>query len=96
MVASRFDDEAGAAAHVEKGSRAIVLGRNETGHRRDALATAGRMAGLGDDPRVVRPPEDRVTFWDVVLGSSSARVLARLTAPLDPNPAPRVKYVVPW
>ncbi|HSK18710.1 MAG TPA: signal peptide peptidase SppA [Longimicrobiales bacterium] len=66
------------------------------GNRRDALATAGRMAGLGDDPRVVRPPEDRVTFWDLILGSSSARVLARLTAPLDPNPAPRVKYVVPW
>jgi protease-4 len=65
------------------------------GNRRDALAAAGRMAGLGDDPRVVRPPEDRVTVWDLILGRTSARILARLVA-LEPNPAPRVKYVVPW
>jgi protease IV len=66
------------------------------GNRRDALATAGRMAGLGDDPRVIRPPEEGVTVWDLILGRGSARILARLAAPLDPNPAPSVKYVVPW
>jgi protease-4 len=66
------------------------------GNRRDALAAAGRMAGLGDDPRVVRPPEDRVTMWDVLFGRSSARALAQLVKPLDPDPAPRVKFVVPW
>lgn len=66
------------------------------GNRQDALAAAGRMAGLGDDPRVVRPPEDRVTVWDLILGRGPAGVLARLTAPLDPDPAPSVKYVVPW
>ena len=66
------------------------------GNRRDALAAAGRMAGLGDDPRVVRPPEDRVTVWDLLLGRSVAGALAKWAAPLDPNPAPSLKYVVPW
>lgn len=66
------------------------------GNRRDALAAAGRMAGLGDDPRVVRPPEDRVTVWDLILGRGSAGIVGRLTAPLERNPAPSVKYVVPW
>lgn len=65
------------------------------GNRRDAINVAGRMAGLGDDPRIVRPPEDRVTVWDLILGRGSARILARLGA-LDPDPAPRLKYVVPW
>lgn len=82
----------------------ILSGRQALGHRlidrlgnrRDALAAAGRMAGLGDDPRIVRPPEDRLTVWDLVLGRSTARVLGRLAAPLDPDPSPRVKYVVPW
>jgi protease-4 len=66
------------------------------GNRRDALAAAGRMAGLGGDPRIVRPPEDRVTVWDLLLGRSAARILGRLAAPLDPDASPRVKYVVPW
>lgn len=66
------------------------------GNRQEALAAAGRMAGLGSEPRVVRPPEDRVTVWDLILGRGSAAILGRLSAPLDPNPAPSVKYVVPW
>ncbi|HEX6306893.1 MAG TPA: signal peptide peptidase SppA [Longimicrobiales bacterium] len=65
------------------------------GNRRDALAAAGRMAGLGDDPAFVRPPEDRVTIWDVVLGGT-ARAVAQVVKPLSPDPAPRVKFVVPW
>ncbi|MEX0907235.1 MAG: signal peptide peptidase SppA, partial [Gemmatimonadota bacterium] len=32
------------------------------GNRVDALATAGRMAGLGETPRTVRPPEPRATI----------------------------------
>lgn len=66
------------------------------GNRRDALATAGRMAGLGDDPSIVRPPEDGPTMWDVIFGRSSAGLLARLAKPLDMNPAPLLKFVVPW
>ena len=66
------------------------------GNRRNALAAAGRMAGLGEDPRIVRPPEERVTVWDLILGRGAARVLGRLAAPLDADAAPSVKYVVPW
>jgi protease IV len=66
------------------------------GNRRDALAVAGRMAGLGDDPDVVLPPEDRVTVWDLMLGRSLAGTLAKLAAPLGTDAAPSLKYVVPW
>jgi protease IV len=65
------------------------------GNREDALSAAGRMAGLGSDPRIVRPPEDRPTIWDVVFGRSSARALARIARPLE-QPAVRLKFVVPW
>jgi protease-4 len=65
------------------------------GNRRDALAAAGRMAGLGEEPRIVRPPEDRATVWDVILGRASARLLGRLATPLDPDPAPSLKFIVP-
>ena len=65
------------------------------GNRRDALAAAGRMAGLGEEPRIVRPPEDRPTMWDVIFGRASARLLARLATPLDPEPVPSLKFIVP-
>jgi protease IV len=66
------------------------------GNREDALATAGRMAGLGDSPRTVRPPQPRVTIWDLILGRAALGVLSRLTAPLDPALSrPALKYVVP-
>lgn len=65
------------------------------GNREDALATAGVMAGLGETPGTVRPPEDKVTVWDLILGRTAA-VLSRVVAPLDPTAAtPRLKYVVP-
>jgi protease-4 len=68
------------------------------GNREDALAAAGRMAGLGSRPRTVRPPEDRATIWDVIFGRANVRGFARLVRPLDPAAAtePRVKFVVPW
>jgi protease-4 len=65
------------------------------GNRRDALATAGRMAGLGDEPNTVRPPEDRPTVWDLILGRSAAGVLARLAGPLEPDLMPQLKFIVP-
>lgn len=65
------------------------------GNREDALATVGRMAGLGARPRVIRPPEPRVTVFDLLFGRGSMATLARLAAPLDPV-GPAVKYVVPW
>ncbi|HUF50319.1 MAG TPA: signal peptide peptidase SppA [Longimicrobiales bacterium] len=67
------------------------------GNREDAVRMAGRMAGLGDDPRVVRPPEPRPTLFDVFFGRAAGSALARLTAPLQPAAvAPRVRFMTPW
>ena len=67
------------------------------GNREDALKIAGRMAGLGADPRVVRVPDPRPTLFDVILGRGTAAALARLTAPLQPAvSAPRVRFMTPW
>jgi protease IV len=66
------------------------------GNREDALATAGVMAGLGEHPRTVRPPEDRITVWDLIFSRGAAGLLSRVVTPLDPAAAmPRLKYVVP-
>jgi protease IV len=65
------------------------------GNREDALATAGRMAGLGDRPRVIRPPEPRVTVFDLLFGRNALAALDRLTSPLKPA-VPAVQYIVPW
>jgi protease IV len=67
------------------------------GNREDALATAGRMAGLGAEPRTIRPPEPRVTLLDLLLGRSVAGALGRMASlarPLEPA-VPAVRYIVP-
>ena len=49
------------------------------GNRGEAIAVAGRMAGLGPDPRVVRPPEDEVPWLARALfGTTTARALRGL------------------
>jgi protease-4 len=66
------------------------------GNYHDALAAAGRMAGLGDEPKVVRPPERNVTLLDVLLGSGMTSALSRLVKPLETANSPHVKFVIPW
>src|SRR5688572_25173087 len=66
------------------------------GNYHQALASAGRMAGLGDEPRVVRPREETVTLLDVLLGGGVTSVLSRLVKPLESVNAPRVKFSIPW
>jgi protease IV len=65
------------------------------GNREDALATAGEMAGLGRRPRTIRPPEPRVTVFDLLFGRGSRSAVARLVAPLEPA-MPSIRYIVPW
>ena len=66
------------------------------GNREDALRTVGRMAGLGEEPRTVRPPEERLRLIDILLGRSAASALTRLVAPLERSAAvPRLMFVVP-
>jgi protease IV len=65
------------------------------GNREDALAAAGEMAGLGRRPRTIRPPEPRITIFDLLFGRGALGTLGRLV-PIDPAATPAVKYVVPW
>jgi hypothetical protein len=54
------------------------------------------MAGLGSRPRIVRPPEPRVTIFDLLLGRATV-ALDRFVRPLEEAAAaPRIKFVIPW
>jgi protease IV len=66
------------------------------GNLHDALARAGTMAGLGDDPPVVRPPEPRFTVFDVLTGRAVTQTLNRWLAPLEVAASPRLLYRIPW
>ena len=102
VVARERKLEAGAVQQVSDGR--IFSGRqalqrgliDRLGNRNDAIAAAGRMAGLGSDPRTVRPPEDAVTLFDVLLGRGAVGAIGKLMRPLENANTPRVKYVVPW
>jgi protease IV len=63
------------------------------GNVQDAIAAAGRMAGLGSDPAISFPREDRPTIWDVVLGRGAAGTLERFMRPLEKVSMPRLKYM---
>ncbi len=65
------------------------------GNMSDALAAVGRMAGLGEEPRTVRPPRERPTMLDVLLGRTFASTLANLASRVEGGFAPTLKYVVP-
>jgi protease IV len=81
---------------VVSGRQALASGLiDRLGNLEDAVAAAGRMAGLGSRPRLVRPPEPRVTIFDLLLGRATMS-LDRLVRPLEEAAAPRVKFVVPW
>ena len=64
------------------------------GNVQDAIATAGRMAGLGSDPNIVYPKEDRPTLWDVVFGRTTVSALERFMRPLETVSTPRLQYLV--
>lgn len=59
----------------------------------ETIALAGRMAGLGTDPRTVRPREPRVTLFDLLGGlrSGDVRTWIGSVAPLRPS-APRLLF----
>lgn len=46
-----------------------------------AVAAAGRMANLGEQPRTVYPSVARPTIWDVLFGRSTVQALVRRLAP---------------
>jgi protease-4 len=64
------------------------------GNVQDAIAAAGRMAGLGSDPDLAFPREDKPTLLDVVLGRTAVGALERFMRPLEQVSTPRLKYLV--
>ncbi len=43
---------------------------DKLGNLQDALAEAGRLAGLGDDPEVLLPPKKKVNYLDLLAGGA--------------------------
>lgn len=85
-----------ADGRIMSGRQALEHGLvDRLGNWSDALATAGRMAGLGETPRLIRPREDDFTVLDLLLGRSLGGALDRLTARMEGSIGPRLKYVVP-
>jgi protease-4 len=87
-----------ADGRVYSGRQAFEAGLvDQIGNLNDALAAAGRMAGLGDEPRTIWPQAKKgVTLLDLVLGRGTAASLARLIGPLEQAGAPRLQYAVPF
>lgn len=86
-----------ADGRIVSGRQALAGGLIDgLGNLEDAVAAAGRMAGLGSRPRIVRPPEPRVTIFDLLLGRATV-ALDRFVRPLEEAAAaPRIKFVIPW
>jgi protease-4 len=86
-----------ADGRVLSGQQALEAGLVDgLGNMNEAIALAGRMAGLGSDPRIVRPPrEDPPWVLDALLGTSTAKAIVGLLKALGPTTdrGPAVKYL---
>lgn len=84
-----------ADGRVLSGARAARAGLiDRTGTLEDALGVAGRLAGLGDEPRTVRPQPRSLSFLEWLV---SSRVTAwfdglGLPAVRPPSTAPSLRY----
>lgn len=65
------------------------------GNLHDALAAAGRMAGLGPEPDIVKPPDRPFRLLDLILGRAATRALSGIVRPLEDVAMPSLKFVVP-
>lgn len=88
-----------ADGRIFTGRQAMAAGLVDgMGNVEDAIALAGRMAGLGSDPRTARPRREQAPWLlDLLLGESAvalARTLTRtVTAPMAGS-GPVLKYIV--
>lgn len=75
------------------GRQAITAGLADAeGNIEDAIAAAGRMADLGDDPYVVRPPQPTRGLLDVLL-FGRANVLGRMFDARQTVAGPSLRYL---
>ncbi len=69
-----------ADGRIFSGRQAAELGLVDgLGTLDDAIAVAGRMSGLGNEPRVQYPRERRIGLWDLVRGLTDAEARGLLT-----------------
>jgi len=82
---------------VMSGARAAELGLvDRTATLRETLDVVGRMTGLGENPRTVRPMERKLGFWDVLRGVEESRLHALVWRILDRSVmGPRLRYQWP-
>lgn len=83
-----------ADGRVMSGERAAMAGLiDRTGTFEDALGVAGRMAGLGDDPRIVRPERPGRPLLERLLSGGVTALLDGLGLPPMGRPvAPSLRY----
>ena len=84
-----------ADGRIFTGRQAVAWGfADRNGDFYDAIAMVGEMAGLGDDPRLVRARRRRqLTIWDFVFGRAGLVELRRELG-LGPVDAPHVYYLM--
>jgi len=86
-----------ADGRVISGRQAEALGLVDAiGNLTDAVAIAGRMAGIGSDPSVLRRREEAPTLLDVMLARTPLGRLRGMVPLGVADGAPTLKYVVPW
>lgn len=85
-----------ADGRVLSGRQAQAIGLvDRLGNREEAISLAGRMAGLGSDPRVVRPPQpSRPWLLDLLVGRTAASVVRRMASTVTHGSWPTLKYLV--
>jgi protease-4 len=86
-----------ADGRVMSGAQAVDAGLvDRTATLSEAVGVVGRMAGLGDRPRSVRPTEKRLGFWDFVRGVEESRLHSLVRGVLDGSwLGPRLRYQWP-
>jgi protease-4 len=84
---------------ILSGRQALERGLiDRLGSTEDAIAAAGRMARLGEEPRTVRPPEEKFRLIDLLLGraSGTAEGVWRRLAGMERGGGASVRYQMPW
>ena len=62
---------------------------------KNTLTAAGRMAGLGARPRIVRPAEERPALLELLLRRGRAMTLPHPFRALDAPGWPRPQFIIP-
>jgi protease IV len=76
------------------GRQAVSAGLiDRPGNLIDAIAVAGRMAGLGDEPDILYPPPPSRSLLEMVLGVRASALTDGLRAGMERSQGPRLRYI---